>query len=144
MPATAAAVPKDEWEKRVLISSDQCIVDDESYFILGNLDIPIIGHDECVRWTVWSSLSKKSFDRACELWESAGRESEPPYFGWLNSFIPGYERTASLALEVRTQELGVRPLLVLAPSEHRLSKEQTEGITWERALELSAIATSTS
>ena len=48
VPATAAAVPKDEWEKRVLISSDQCIVDDESYFILNNLNIPIINHNKYI------------------------------------------------------------------------------------------------
>lgn len=143
MPISAALIPETEWPARVLSSSDQFIIDDEHFFILGNLDIPIIGHDQAVRWTVWSSLSAASFKRAAELWETEGRESEPPYFGWLSSQIPGYERTAGLALEVRTQELGVRPLLVLAHADHRLSKEQTEGITWKRALELSNIAMGT-
>lgn len=141
MPAHAAGIPEDDRPQRVELTSDQCVIDGENFFILGNLDIPIVGHDETVRWSVWSSLSAKNFERACDLWDAEGRESEPPYFGWLSTNIPGYPATLNLPLEVHTQPVGVRPLIIVAEQDHPLYREQSAGITWERACELSRAAT---
>ncbi len=135
-------VPEQERSKRIVLSSDQCIVDDEHFFILGNLDVPIVGRAETVRWSVWSSLSEESFARAHELWETAGREAEPPYFGWLSNPIPGYERTLNLALGVHTQPVGTKPLLRLKEQDHPLYRDQVEGISWDRACELAHASTS--
>ena len=139
-PVYVGGIPETEWPKRVALSSDQCVIDGEHFFILGNLDIPIIGRDDPFRWSVWSSLSQKSFDRASELWDSIGRESEEPYFGWLSTNIPGYEPTLNLKLRVHTQPLGIRPLIEVAEQDHVLSRDQATGITWERACELSHAA----
>jgi hypothetical protein len=140
MPFYAAQIREEERARRVELGSDQCILDGEHFFILGNLDIPIIEHDEQVRWSVWSTLSEKNFARAAQLWNEPGRESEVPYFGFLSTAIPGYPSTLSLQLQVRTQPVGVRPLLVLLEQDHPLYREQRDGITWERACELSRAA----
>src|SRR6476660_7562448 len=84
LPAIIAGLSATEREQRVDLSSDQCILDGEHFFILGNLDVPIQDSGESLRWSVWSTLSRKNFHRASELWETPGRESEPPYFGWLS------------------------------------------------------------
>jgi hypothetical protein len=136
-PAQTSVVPEAELPTRVLLSTDQCVIDGEHFFILGNLDLPILGRDETFRWSLWSSLSRTSFERANELWEAEGREREPPYFGWLSTAIPGYERTVGLKVNVLTQPVGVRPLIRLLPQEHPLAHDQFEGISWERACELS-------
>lgn len=140
MPAYAARIDEAEWAERVELSSDQCVVDGEHFFVLGNLDIPILGHAEVLRWTVWSTLSEKNFLRASELWETPGREGEEPYFGWLSNAVPGYESTLSLPLQVRTQPVGIRPLLVVEEPDHPLFRDQREGISWQRACEISRSA----
>jgi hypothetical protein len=41
---------------------------------------------------------------------------------------------------VRTQAVGLRPKIELEPTEHLLSIEQRDGITWERVHEIASIA----
>jgi hypothetical protein len=78
------------------------------------------------------SLSLPNFKRAFQLWEQSGRESEPPYFGWLSSLLPGYPDTLHLKTLVYTREVGRRPRIELEPTDHPLAVEQRRGITWER------------
>jgi hypothetical protein len=138
-PAAWYAIPEENRSQRCLISSDQCIIDEEHFFIVGNLELPIIGSKEKFSWDVWVSLSASNFARACNLWQQAGRESEPPYFGWLSSSVPGYPETLSFKTMVHTREIGVRPFVELEPTEHPLAIEQRDGVTWERVQELAEI-----
>jgi hypothetical protein len=141
-PAQVAVVAEAERARRVLLSSDQCIIDEEYFFILGNLDLPIVDREEMFRWSVWSSLSRKNFERASDLWETAGRESEPPYFGWLSTAIPGYERTVGLKVVVHTKPVGTRPAIEVIEQDHLLYRDFVDGISWARACELSHAALS--
>jgi hypothetical protein len=136
-PVHALSVAPQERARRVDLATDQCVIDGEHFFVLGNLDLPIVGHDECVRWSVWSSLSRKSFERASALWTVEGREAEPPAFGWLSSEIPGFPSTVNLKLHVHTNPVGVRPRLEVLEQDHPLYRAQVEGISWARACELS-------
>jgi hypothetical protein len=131
-PALVATIPEAERGDRVLLSSDLCVVDAEHFFIVGNLELPIIGTEQHFSWDAWVSLSKHSFERTCELWDSVGRESEPPYFGWLSSSLPGYPETLSLKTHVRTRSVGRRPFIELEPTDHPLAVEQRSGITMHR------------
>jgi len=109
------------------------------HFIVGNIDIPILEADEVFRWSVWVSLSAQNFRRASDLWYQAGRESEPPYFGWLDTSLPGYPETCGLKTHVHTQPVGQRPLIELEPTDHPLALEQRNGITWDRVQEIAEI-----
>ncbi len=129
----------EEVEQRSLISRDQCIIDDQFFFVVGNLEIPVIGSKERFSWDVWVSLSSQSFARVCELWEQPGRESEPPYFGWLSTSLPGYPDTVNLKTMVQTREVGRRPLVELEPIDHPLAIEQREGITMARVQEIAEL-----
>jgi hypothetical protein len=42
------------------------------------------------------SLSSQNFSRVDSLCDTAGRESEPPYFGWPNTLLPVYRSTLNL------------------------------------------------
>lgn len=139
VPAAYDAIPEAEREERVILSSDLCAIDDEHFFIVGNIDIPIIGHDELFSWDVWVSLSKKNFTRVIELWKTAGRESEPPYFGWLCTALPGYPDTLHLKTDVHTREVSQRPYIELEPTDHLLAVEQRTGITWDRVQEIAEL-----
>src|SRR5690349_624279 len=89
-PALWYAIPEDQRERRAELTPDQCVIDDEHFFVLGRIEIPIQGTEDQFCWLAWVSLSRENFIRTCELWETAGRESEPRYFGWLCSALPGY------------------------------------------------------
>lgn len=52
-------IPEAEMEDRVLLSSDQCIIDNEHFFVLGRLEIPVLdGEEGLFSWNVWVSLSE--------------------------------------------------------------------------------------
>ena len=85
---------------------------------------------------MWVSLSEKNFNQAVDLWEKPGRETEPPYFGWLNTDIPLYPNTPNLKTHVHTRPVGERPYIQLEPIDHPLAIEQREGITLARAQNL--------
>jgi hypothetical protein len=124
------------------LGSDLCVWTDDdgtrTYFIRGVLRLPIVDSDEGLRYGVWSSLSEVSFARVVELWDDPARVHEPPYFGWLSNWIPGYPETRGLPLDVVTSTLDLRPALVLHDGDHPLVREQRDGITLERVHEIAA------
>jgi hypothetical protein len=134
-------IPEAEREKRVVRSSDQCVIDDEHFFVLGCLDIPVIdAQEKNFSWPVWVSLSESNFHRMCDLWETEGREKEPPYFGWLSTSLPCYEPdTFLLKTHVHTRQVGERPFIELEPTEHPLAIEQRNGITFKRVQEIAEL-----
>ena len=82
------------------------------------------------------SLSEASFKRALAAWEQPGRESKPPYFGWLSSELPGYPSTLNLKTLVHTHPPGERPTVELEPTDHPLAREQRTGISLARVREI--------
>ncbi len=127
-PALWFSIPEPERESRCHLSSDQCIVDEKAFFVLGRLEIPIVNSEESFTWLVWVSLSESNFDRASELWNKPGREAEPAYFGWLSSSLPYEPSTLNLKVNLHTRPVGERPYVELQESEHPLSVAQREGM----------------
>ena len=125
-------VPEDEFEQRVELTADQCVVDEQHFFIRGHIEIPIHGHSEPLSFSVWSSLSEKSFFHMCDRWEADDRGSDPPYFGWLCSPVHVYPSTIHLKLSVQSRRPGFTPLFTVEPTDHPLSIDQHHGISVER------------
>ena len=136
-PAAWHGIPEHEREQRGVLSSDQCMIDEKYFFVLGRILIPVTGSDEPFVWLAWVSLSEQNFSRMSALWESEGRETEPPCFGWLQSALPGYaSSTLNLKTQVHTMPLGERPLIVVEATDHPLSLEQQFGISRARIQEI--------
>lgn len=77
-PALWFIIPEAEREQRCVLSSDQCIIDDQHFFIVGNLKLPVAGVTEAFSWDVWVSLSHRNFARACDRGNSpAGSRNRP-------------------------------------------------------------------
>jgi hypothetical protein len=138
-PALWFGIPEAEREARALLSPDTCLIDGEHGFVIGNLEIPVLDGDHLFSWGVWVSLSLPNFKRAFELWEQVGRESEPPYFGWMSTSLPGYPETLNLKSHVHTRAVGRRPLVELEPTDHPLAVEQRHGITVARVQEIAEL-----
>ena len=135
-PVPYLLIPEEERGRRCELTRDVCMIDEAQWYIFGNLELPIVGSDERFSWDVWVSLSEENMKRAARLWDTPGREAEPPYFGWLCTLLPGYPETLHLKTHVHTREVGRRPLIELEPTDHPLAVEQREGITWARVQEI--------
>ena len=127
-----ALVPESEFDQRVELTSDLCVVDEKTFFVRGHIEIPIHGYPEPLAFAVWSSLSEQSFLHMNERWEEADRDADPPYFGWLCSPIPVYPKTIHLKLSVQSRPPGLTPLFTVEPTDHPLAVDQHNGISVER------------
>ncbi|EDX20579.1 conserved hypothetical protein [Streptomyces sp. Mg1] len=85
------------------------------------------------------SLSRENFSRSADLWDTPGRESEEPYFGWLTTDLFVYSPTTlNLKTNVHTRPIGQRPLIELEPTDHPPVVEQRTGITQDRVRNIAA------
>lgn len=125
-------VPESQFAQRVDLTRDQCVVDEQAFFIRGHLEVPVHGLAEPLAFSVWSSLSERSFLHMSERWDCADRADDPPYFGWLSTDIPAYPETINLKLSVQQRRPGLVPLFVLQQNDHPLSVDQREGISQVR------------
>jgi hypothetical protein len=72
----------EERDVRFDLNSDLCVMDDEHYFIRGNIEISVFEEKQVFIWDVWVSLSKDNFKKAVSTWSKSGREKElEPMFG---------------------------------------------------------------
>jgi hypothetical protein len=128
-------VSESEFSQRVDLTPDQCVVDERYFFIRGHIALPIIGRSESFEWSVWCSLSQRSFLHASERWLVPDRVNDPPYFGWLMSALPSYPDTLHLKASVQSRAVGTVPSVTLEPSDHPLAQDQAAGITMQRVRE---------
>lgn len=138
-PAQWFGIPEKERRRRTHLSSDQCEIDKRYFYIVGNIDVPLLDTAGVFRWSVWVSLSKANYERARKLWRRQGREAEPPYFGWLSTSLVCYPDTINLKTMVHTRPVGERPFVELEPTDHPLAVEQRTGITIERVRQIAEI-----
>lgn len=139
-PALWLSLPEAERSARGELTSDQCVLDGKHFFVLGRILLPVIDGPGPFIWLAWVSLSEKNFIRASELWHNEDRESEPPYFGWLQSALPYEPTTLSLKTTLQTMPVGERPTITLESSDHPLSLEQRRGITMARVQQIAETA----
>lgn len=137
-PLSYYEVPKEEREKRCHLGADDCVIDDEFFFVRGCLEIPVIGETEPFSWGVWVSLSEASYLEWIKCYESDKRSHIGPFFGWLNAWIKPYPDTISLKTNVHLRDDGIRPFIELQSTDHPLAIEQKAGITVDRVAELYA------
>lgn len=131
-PLAYDSIPADEREVRCKLTPDFCVIDDSEFFIRGCVELPVADGPRPFVWGVWVSLSGQSFQRITEIWEEEGRESEPPFFGWLCTILPLYPDTLLLKTHVHLRPIGTRPFIDLEPTDHPLALDQWEGITMGR------------
>lgn len=138
VPSAVASIPEAELDRRVIFTLDQCVIDSRDFYLRGRIPVPIIGVEQPFIWGVWARISKDDFLRANDMWKVPGRETEPPFRGWLDTAIPFYGDTLNLALRVWTQVVGRRPSFEVLNPTHPLVREQHEGISMQRVRDIAA------
>jgi hypothetical protein len=122
------------------VNADLCIIHGEHFFVQGNLNIEVTDTGETFQWGVWVSLSEENFQRMMKVWEEPGRESEPPYFGWLSTELPVYgTSTLQLKTNVHTNPVGEKPWIEIESTDHPLAIEARDGMTSARAQEIAEL-----
>jgi hypothetical protein len=121
------------------LTEDFCVLDGEHYFIRCILKLPLVGAPgEHFGFGVWSTLSKKNFEKYQETFDSGEQEELGPWFGWFSNRLKGYPDTLNLKCQVHPQAGRQRPWIELEASGHPLAQESLDGITYERLLEIYA------
>jgi hypothetical protein len=135
-PTAYEAISEAEREHRCEVTTDQCIIDNSSFFVLGRLQIPVIDIEEPFTWLCWVELSDADFDRVSALWHTEGRELEPAHSVELASTLPYEQPTLGLRAKLVTQPLGQRPLIELEQTTHPLGLQQSLGVSiqWVQSL----------
>jgi len=134
-PLDYFAVPETERAARIRHTKDFCAIDGKSYYVRGCIEVPIIGHEERFAWGVWVSVSAASWNAIHAAWDQPDCADEPPCFGWLNAALKLYPDTINLKTKLHLRRDAV-PFIELEPTDHPLAKEQREGITIDRVLEI--------
>jgi hypothetical protein len=138
-PDIYAWLKESERKRRAVLGSDQCIIDEEKYFLRGLIEVPIIGFKDVFLWGVWACIWKKDFDEISEHWETPEREKLiGPYKGRLNNCLTEYPETFNLKCTIRIQRVGSRPLFYIDESDHALAQEQRHGISLERIQDIAS------
>jgi hypothetical protein len=129
-----ALVPEAEFDERVELTEDQCVVDGQHFFIRGHVELPILATADTFAWSVWCSLSEGNFRHMTDRWENPERDGDG-YFGWLSSLISIYSSTIHLKTNVKVRAVGMVPLIEIQDCEHPLFIDQRDGVTLMRVHE---------
>ena len=129
-------VPESERKKRVFLTEDTCVIDDQRFFVRGCLEIPVHGGCDPFIWGVWIAISEEAFFQFQDLLGVDVRSHHGPFEGRLSSPPRPYPDSTHLRVIVRLRDHGIRPFVALEATSHPLALEQRDGISRERVAEI--------
>jgi hypothetical protein len=134
-PAYYYDVAEEERDRRVFLTGDLCVIDDEAFFVRCVLQVPIPERDDTLDWGVWSTLSEANFMKYQDTFKDSDQSKLGPMFGWFASELPDYPSTLNLRCNVIPADNRVRPHIRLDPSQdHPLIADIKSGIGLDRAI----------
>src|SRR6187402_2897978 len=113
------SVPVEERVTRVELTESLCVIDDH-FFHRGRLIIPIIDFHEDLIFNVWTSISRENFELRNDHWNDPARINQPPYFGWLQTFVGTYHDTLNIKTMAHEAEVGYIPTIEVIEENHQL------------------------
>jgi hypothetical protein len=135
-PQAVLAIPPAEIDQRIVITSDQCVIDNREFYLRGRILVPVHELDAPFVWGVWAEISPANFLRTNEMWNTDGREQQPPFPAWLSTDLFLFGSTLNLEVEVHTQIVGQRPQFMVSDPNHPLAIQQREGISVEQVQDI--------
>jgi len=136
-PAAFLAVPPGQRRKRCRFTDDVGIIDGQRYYLRGVLPVPVRDAEREFVWGLWARVNRVDFERVQVLWNVDGSK-EPPFTGHLSvEDRTGYEGLDGREVLIQLRSASERPAFRLAAGdEHRLAREQREGMTLHRVVEM--------
>jgi len=69
-PDPYANLSREDRELRSIIGSDQCIIDQERFYIRGCIELPISDGGGIFLWGVWARVNEEVFNEISDYWET--------------------------------------------------------------------------
>ncbi|HSY35192.1 MAG TPA: DUF2199 domain-containing protein [Acidobacteriaceae bacterium] len=137
-PDNYANMSIEEREQRAIAGSDQCVIDEDQFYVRGCLEIPLLEDDGVFLWGVWARLWKEDYLEIADCWDQVGRENaHGPFKGRLGNSLKQYSsETLNLKLSIKLRPVGERPLFVIADPDHPLGSAQINGMTNQQVHDL--------
>jgi hypothetical protein len=137
-PDNYANMSADERERRAMAGSDQCVIDENQFYIRGCLEIPLLESDGVFLWGLWASVWEDDYSEIDDCWEVEGRENtHGPFKGRLGNSIKQYSPdTINLNLSIKLRPVGERTLFIIDDPDHPLGIAQRNGITDQQVHDL--------
>lgn len=127
----------DEERAAAKANDDLCETADGFYFVRAVFKIAIHDEELPLEYGVWGSLSEKSFALYKDTFDDADQSKIGGFFSYFGNRLERYPDTVNLHCDLYTQDNRQRPVLVLhTDQDHPLVRDQINGITKERAVEL--------
>lgn len=121
--------------KNTELSSDLCVIKEEQdthRFIRTVLVQKVVDDCRDLDYGIWVSLSEKNFNEYVENYDN--KEFEAEYFGWLSTYLPGYDFRESVPTTVIVNNSIGRPFVYPHQSyDHPFVDDFYNGITKEEA-----------
>jgi hypothetical protein len=142
-PDNYANMSIDEREQRAVVGSDQCVIDENQFYIRGCLEIPLLESDGVFLWGLWASVWKDDYSEIDDCWEEKGRENtHSPFRGRLGNSLKQYSPdTVNLKLSIKLRPVGERPLFIVEDPDHPLGIAQRNGMTNQEVHDLVSLLT---
>jgi hypothetical protein len=125
-------VPEDERERRVQLSDDLCMIDEETFMIRGILYVPVSDGGQ-FGWGVWAAVSRDDYCIYLDAWENDTEDETPPFVARIDNEIAPYPGSRGLDVTVKLQSGGQRPRFTVITDSHPLGADQRAGVTDEQA-----------
>jgi hypothetical protein len=139
-PDSYANLSREDRDIRAVVGSDQCIIDQEQFYIRGCIDLPVDATVGVFLWGVWARVHQADFDEISDHWETQGRERKIGHYkGRLANSLSIYPETFNMKLEIQIEPVGTRPKFRLEELEHPLCVEQRNGLTLQKAQEYACL-----
>ncbi|MFN8439226.1 MAG: DUF2199 domain-containing protein [Caldilineaceae bacterium] len=131
-PANYFKIPPNERAKRIKITDDVCVIDNNEFYIRGVLPIPVIDSDKDFRWGTWARVEEGDFKTYLKYWDGNIPENFPPLIGYLSGGLKDYPESDMISVEIYLQSGNQRPFFKVLSSESSLGVDQEKGITMEK------------
>lgn len=138
-PDESAKLSDEERARLVRENSDLCILDGKRFFVRALLPLPVDSREGPYCIGLWVEVTRPTFDRIYDLWDSEAQHAEPPFTVHLANEIPIAAGSLGLEAELRLAGPGNRPYVFLKPGTHQLHAEQARGIDAHRVAEYTAL-----
>jgi hypothetical protein len=140
LPDVVHALAKQECADRAIFSSDLCVLDGNRHFVRGVMSVNVVGYSDIFEYGPWIEIDAGSFVNYAVACHAGGKPGWKSVDGRLANALPASpHETLGLACSVRISEVDEeRPWVDITDQRHPLYREQIDGISIHRAMELVA------
>jgi len=121
------------------LSEDFCVLRGEHFFVRSLLLLPIIGAEKPFGFGVWGTLSRVNFELYVDTFDGGVQGHLGPWFSWFSNELRSHPDTVNLKAQMHPRNGRQRPYLQIMTEDHPLAREQRDGITFDRVLDLYAL-----